>query len=197
MMYTGSFMKVRGFSRFLASTSLVAMGSVVMMTSLQSQHVKSTFAASSALPPESQTAGHGVSRLFDRKMPGALPYLVERGQDRLAMYAAPQEDQPRLLLELARERVQAAEYALNKGEESQAMTTLSKAFVYLHRAVALCNEQGEGCQASSEQFSTVGEAFQKTCLSIHHNARMSDIRARAQGLCSELEAVLSSFISTT
>lgn len=197
MMYTGSFMKLQGLSRFAASSSLVLMGAVVMMTSLQSQHVRSTFAADTHLPLHSQTAGKGVSRFFDRRMPGALPYLLERGQDRMNVISSSPEDQPRVLLQLSQERAEAAAYAFSHGDESLAMTTLSKGFVYLHRAVALCQQQGADCQASDEQFMIVGESLKKVCVRVHETASAQDVRSRAQALCSELEALLSSFISTT
>lgn len=123
-------------------------GTTIFGSSLLFAHVRQTQAVVSIPTPNPQANTRQFS-LLDANMPGSVPYLAARAQERAYALAFRPEEMPLLYVERASRRIQAADYAWQHGESQLAVSALHKAHVYLHRAMAECQEKPGSCEEVS------------------------------------------------
>lgn len=183
-----TFMSQRTLSRMLSSGLLIGAGCFVLLTSLQSSHVAHTFAASEGAQFSSTvTPGARIEQLLDVHMPGSLPYLTQRGIDRLRSGVLQGEGKSEFLFSQAETRSHAAQYAFAHNDESQAINTLAKGVVYYHRAVCACRSEA-GCTVSLQGEGAM-RLLKESAALLQEKAVSQSVRARAEGLSAELAAL--------
>lgn len=168
------------------------MGATVFITSLFFAHFDQTQAASPMSSPTPYQTPMTRS-LTDAQLPGSLPYLAFRVQDRVNALALRPEEHPPVYLARAQHRAQAAQYAWEQGDQARATATIHKAQVYLHRATNECKQHDGLCdliapeaEKTLEQIITVLTSFHQACADDAARANLSGMLESAHVLAQTL-----------
>lgn len=178
--------------QIISSTLLLLLGASVLGVSLHGAHARNLRVKEEWRVEESSKA----ALILDVQMPGSLPYLAFRVQDRVEDASLPTKDQSEVYLGRSRQRTQSANYAFRHGQSEVAFTTIMKAYVYLHKAAHSCQPgitEDTICNDLQPLFVSVGDELAETLSEFSARAESDDLRARLEGLLDQLQVLRSQF----
>lgn len=175
-------------AQIVSSTLLLLLGVGILGVSLHGAHARVLRINDDWQVEETTQA----SLLLDVRMPGSLPYLAFRAQDRAENLTLDEENKPEVYLGRARQRIQASEYAFRHGQSEIAFSTLNKALVYVHNAVHACQSGAASesvCQNLQPLFESVANDLEHTGTEFLQHTDNGDLRARLDGLLDQLSSL--------
>lgn len=164
--------------QWIWSSGLLLTGFAVMALSLHALHQERLF-PQTARADEGRFVVEPTStwvKAVDPHMPGSVSYMALRIVDRGRLEMS--HEKHRLALAMAHERIEAAQYALARGEALIAWSTLHKGFGYLHAALH-CS--GDECPAPELTADTCDD-MERALRVFVGNVGDDDLRARASTL---------------
>ena len=162
-----------------SSLLLLIFGVLVVFFSLQSQHGKVIAQEIEAFPMEEEDPCP-FSSWFDEKLPGSIPYQIERAADQVEMKFLSQEKQVEERCSRAEERLESIRYAWDKKHFRSAITTLRKSYIYLSQS----KSDSDNLENCSELAGEIHQTAQDWCnqITCPENSTLAKTRAQAASM---------------